>query len=128
MNNFLQFARESQTDEFLRAYHEITVLQQWEDFNEWNEKYGALTNPDAFLKFQKICEFFNTIGLLVKTGVIDENIPYEQGADVILIVWIKVEPLVYIMREGAPGLYAPFEYFAKRCEAIREKNQANSLS
>lgn len=123
INNYLQFARESQTNEFLSAYNEITVLQQWKDFNEWNEKYGALTNPNAFLSFSKICEFFNTIGLLVKTGVIDENIPYEQGADAILTAWKRVKPLVYAMRENFPGFYITFEYLAKRCEIIREKDE-----
>lgn len=123
MNNYLQFARESQTNEFLSAYFEITVLQQWTDFNEWNEKYGALTNPDAYLKFAKMCEFFNTVGLLVKTGVIDEMIPYQQGADAILIAWKKVKPLIYAMREESPGLYITFEYFVERCEIIREAEQ-----
>jgi hypothetical protein len=123
MNNYLQFARESQTPEFQSAHHEVIVLQQWEDFNEWNEKYGAFTNPDAYLKFTRINEFFNTIGLLVKTGVIDENIPYEQGGDVILSSWRKVEPLVYAMRKDSPKLWSTFEYFAKRCEILRERDQ-----
>ena len=87
-----------------------------------------MANPDAYMSFTKICEFFNTIGLLVKAGVIDENIPYEQGADAILTVWRKVEQIIYAMRENAPGLYVTFEYFAKRCEAIRETDQTKSLS
>ena len=123
MNNFLQFARESQTNEWLLAYHEVTFLQQWKDFNEWNEKYGPLTNVDAYLKFAKVCEFFNTIGLLVKTGVIDEKIPYEQGADAILGAWKRVEPIVYAMREDSPGLWITFEFIAKRCEALRVEDR-----
>jgi hypothetical protein len=124
MNNYLQFARQSQTKEFLSAYHEI-VNHQWDDANEWHRKYGPMSNPEAYVKFSQICEFFNTIGLLVKTGIINENIPYQQGADAIIGIWRKVKPIVYSMRADAPGLYTTFEYFAVRCEQIREKEQTS---
>jgi hypothetical protein len=123
MNNYLEFAKQSQTKEFLSAYFEILIHQQWEDYSDWNEKYGFLTNPEAFLKFTQICEFFNTMGLLVKTGIIDENIPYQQGSNAILGLWEKVKPLVYSMRVDSPGLYSTFEYFADRCKQIREKKE-----
>jgi hypothetical protein len=65
--------------------------------------------------------FFNTMGLLVKTGIIDESIPYQQGADAILGIWRKVKPIVYSMRKDAPEIYSTFEYFADRCEQIRKE-------
>jgi hypothetical protein len=122
MNNYLQFARQSQSKEFMLAYNEITINQQWDDVDEWYQKYGPLTNPDAYARFTQTCEFFNTIGLLVKTGIIDEMIPYQQGADAIIGIWKKVKPIIYSMRSDAPGLYTTFEYFANRCEQIREKD------
>jgi hypothetical protein len=119
MNNFLEFAKGSQTKEFMTAYHEITLQQQWNDVNEWYEKYGPHSDPDAFVRFTQICEYFNTMGLLVKTGIVDENIPYEQGADAIIGIWKKVKPIVYSMRTDSPGLYTTFEYFADKCKQIR---------
>jgi len=123
MTNYLEFARESQTTDWLAAYHEITLYQQWNDYTEWNEKYGPISNPEAYLKFTKICEFFNTMGLLVKTGVINERIPYDQGADAIIGAWRKVEPLIIEMRKNSPGLWNTFEFFVKRCEDIRSKEK-----
>lgn len=121
MNNYLQFALGSQTEEFMTAYHEIALHQQWNNVNEWYEKYGPLSNPQAYVRFTQICEYFNTMGLLVKTRIIDEKIPYEQGADAIIGIWRKVKPIVYSMRADSPGLYTTFEYFAELCQRIREK-------
>ena len=120
MNNFIQFARGSQTPEFLKAYHEITIYQQWNDVPDWYEKYGPQSNPDVYLRFTQICEYFNTIGLLVNIGIIDEKIPYIQGGDAIIGIWRKVKPIIYSMRPAAPGLYTTFEIFANRCEQLRD--------
>jgi hypothetical protein len=38
-------------------------------------------------------------------------------------MWRKVKTIVHSMRNDAPGLWGTFEYFADRCEQIREKEK-----
>ena len=125
-NNYLQFATGSQTKEWMTAYQEIVLYQQWEDVSEWYEKYGPPSNPEAYIRFTQICEYFNTVGLFVKTGIIDEKIPFIQGGDAIIGIWEKVKPIIYSMRPSAPGLYTTFEFFAERCKQLRMEDKISS--
>lgn len=60
-----------------------------------------------------VANFFESMGLFVKNGIIDKDIACDFWAFVIMRNWDALAPVVeYVRRETAPSLWENFEYMA----------------
>ena len=102
-----------------RKLHARVHNQEWEDFDDFWEKYGSETNPEAFSEWLSVAAFFNGAGVLLQRELIDINLTGELLANILCRSWPGTVPILegfrqYTVREGfAPPhtkLLGGFEY------------------
>ena len=87
-------AQNSQNKANQLAYFDVMYKQVWADFEEFWQKYGPHTNPDAYANFILVGEIYNVIGILVEKGAVDPALFYRHNGPIVLRLWEKIEPLV----------------------------------
>ena len=73
-----------------------------------------------------VANFFESMGLFVKSGIIDRRIACDFWAYVILRNWSALAPVVTYAREvsGVPQLWENFEYLAVMAEDFSQEQRA----
>ena len=71
----------------------------WEDYDDFEDKYGSDVNPEHYILRQIKVGYYNRIGLLIKYGVIDKNFAYDMGGTDYIQQWNKYGEIVKIQRE-----------------------------
>lgn len=75
---------------------------------------------------QTVANFFETMGLFVKHGIIDKHIACDAWAGVVLGSWNALLPLITHLRTRySPALWANFEYLAALSKDYFEKHADN---
>lgn len=71
-----------------------------------------------------VANFFESMGLFVKTGIIDKRIACDFWAYVVLRNWEALLPLTSYARQkiDAPALWENFEYMAALCERYQRQH------
>ena len=87
--------------EFLRQWVEIVLTWEWKDFDDWMKKY--FQNPIEYPKFIYVSSFFNSLGLLLKMGLVDFETISRWHPEAALWFWEKVGPMI---QEGQNRLIA----------------------
>jgi hypothetical protein len=100
--------------------------QEWEDFEDYSQKYGQSSNPEAFNKFIRLADVFQSLGAFVEDGVFDIKTVYNHSGFSIIPAWEKMEPLIRGMRTlfNNPTIYPQFEFLYNELIKYREKQQA----
>ena len=75
LNTYMEFKRNLL--DTVSSWNEVIFQHEWKDYDDWVEKYGPLTNPDAFGDTLLVFEFINGLGLLVRKGILDIDIVCE---------------------------------------------------
>jgi hypothetical protein len=84
--------------------------QEWEDYDDWNQKYGR-GNKESWNSFLAIMSYFNSLGFLVRYGYIDLKEAGEILLEPMWSIWEKMKPLILVMRERfSSRAYKNFEY------------------
>ena len=99
--------------EYTKTYIEVASYTDWKTTEEFKEKYGMITNPDAFSKYLYITRVYNLAGLMLKENVADADLLfqlYPPGA--IISMWEQFLPFILEGREirNNPVLDENFEY------------------
>ena len=97
-----------------------TVLNmRYTDFQDWREKYGPQSNPDAYAAFSHIATVYNNVGLLLHEKQVEPATLFRQYTPGSIIrIWRKYEVVVKGRREQSNSeLWEFFEYLAD--EAIK---------
>jgi hypothetical protein len=97
--------------------------QQWKDFEDWKEKYGPVSNHEAYENFSMIGGYFNSIGMLVENQILDIEIPYEEAAGTIISTWERIEPITKEFRKDDPSAWMFFEYLYNEIKKIKEQKE-----
>lgn len=86
----------------------------WTDPQDFLKKYDSSVNPDSFAKRMALFSIFETLGYLIKQGVIDQELIYINGGNSAIFLWTKFKPILEEYRRIAYGsdMFAYFEYFA----------------
>jgi len=79
------------------------ISQEWEDFDDFWEKYGIDTNPEAWVKWLSVVSYFHGIGVLLKQGLIDIVLVEELLVNIIFISWLRMGPIVEGFRDNVAG-------------------------
>ena len=97
---------------FQKQYTRITN-RTWINNEDWEEKYGPFTNPDASAEMQSIMFFFDGVGMLLKRNLIDIGMINDLLYGSTKRIWEQFEPIVKYIRTEAtwdPHVWNHFEY------------------
>lgn len=120
---YLDFMRRIQTKEWVMGWADVMYRQEWKDFDEWREKYGPVTNPEAWANFVISLQFYECLGLLVRRNIVDIALVHEHIGGARAGIWERVELLVKGFREfsNRPILWNSFEYLYNELKKYEEQ-------
>ena len=79
--------------EFQRDIATIYNVWNWENYDDFEAKYGRTTHPDEYSSYTSVTNFFGGLGVLVKRKMIDPSLVKDLMGGVITRYWEKIEPL-----------------------------------
>lgn len=87
---------------------------EWNDYDEFERKYGSDINQDNYAKRNMVFQAFNTLGYALKNGLIDRNLLLENNGNSTMVMWAKFTDVIHEQRRryNQPLSYVNFEYFA----------------
>jgi hypothetical protein len=84
--------------EYARTFNEVMTMKDWNDVEEWEEKYGQGNNVEAFSKWNYVIRHYQLAGLLLKQGA-DSDIIFELYPDGAVINLFELyEPVIKYMK------------------------------
>jgi len=79
---------------------------EWTDYEDFEKKYGTKTNISSAAKRYDIWTSFNTIGMMVRKGLVKVDDVYNMGIAGVPDLWVKYRPIIEeIRRRYAGGEY-----------------------
>ena len=100
------------------------INMQWDDYDDFEKKYGSDNNPENFATRYSILYSLNSIGILVKDGFIDADTVYDLLGEVSTIwLWKKFESIITETRRryNAPSTMEYFEFLYDEVMKVRDK-------
>jgi hypothetical protein len=96
---------------FQNTWMEI-VYWKYRDFDDFNEKFGRTSNPEAYGKFMLIGTFFEGLGVFVKKGLLDAALVDDMMSVYVITWWETFEPFIMGVRKmrSLPTFYEHVEY------------------
>jgi hypothetical protein len=104
------YKRWSEPD-FLRAWNEVSSWE-WKDYDDYMRKYGPGSNPEDEIKRGTLGTYFESIGVLVKRGLIDVSAIDDMMSGYVLGYWRKFESVMieFRRRHNKPEAAEHIEY------------------
>jgi hypothetical protein len=119
---FMQIHSRWYDKEFWGQWREISSAE-WEDYDDYNEKFSFYANPDFGDKLLAISTFFAGMGVMVHRGMIDPGIVDDLVSGVLIRFWEKYRP-IYLeirVRRNWPQYGEWIEYLYNRIKPIAEQ-------
>jgi hypothetical protein len=106
-----QLSQPAMSYEGQKRYLEYMNIE-WKDYDDFENKYGSDNNPDNYAIRYSWNSYFQTIGVLLKYGLIEPDILYDYTGSTLIWAWGKYRGIYERMREayGNPALYENWEY------------------
>jgi hypothetical protein len=93
---------------------------------EGRNKLGVEIFPPELDAIRDVANFFETMGVFVKLGIVDRTLVCDLWDGVVFKYWKQLEPVIMIRRKVSdPGLWANFEYLAVICEESLSNTQGD---
>jgi hypothetical protein len=106
---FMQMYRDWSAPEFRKAVIDMSYHHSWEDFAEFNEKYGSLTNTDEWVNtYIRQATLYEGIGVLVEQGLIDIELVDRLLHNTTIYFWEKMGPIFSEYRKKQPSDHQPY--------------------
>ena len=102
---------------------------QWEDYDDFEKKYGSDNNPSNFAIRQSMFYSLNSIGILMKDGFIDADTAYDQLGEVSTIwMWKKFESVINETRRryNVPNNFEYFEFLYNELIKVKELRETSA--
>jgi hypothetical protein len=109
----LRFFDKFSTPEFNDCWRHAAIEQRFESAEEWNEKYGASVNPEAWNKQVAVVGYFDAAGHILQKGLASlEDIHVYALPLSIVHLWEKYKPVFERTRRlvNYPDHRKSFEY------------------
>ena len=102
---------------------EMWIEWEWEDFDDYKEKYMLPNNREAQVKMMHYFASLEGMGVLCKKGLIDPELVYDSQYGSIIGIWEKYLPIIEEMRvrQNAPQIYEDPEYLYNEMIRMRAK-------
>ena len=89
-------------EEGQKRYFEL-MNYKWTDYEDFDKKYGSENNPEAAAKRLAMWTDFNTVGMLVRKGMVKAGDVYDMGMGGVPFFWEKYKPIVEETRRRYNG-------------------------
>ena len=98
--------------EYSKAWGEVMLVRDWEDAEEWEEKYGLKANPEAYSKWNYIMRIYGLGGMYLQEGADPDLLFKLYPLSAIIPLWERFEPIIMAIRERVndPHMWEPLEY------------------
>lgn len=120
---FMQLHEAKYDREGLEAFFSL-FNRQWDDFDDWMEKYGP-NHPEKAAIHESQISYMEGLGILVQEGMVDIELVYKIAGRRIVQLWFMLETVIKGLRKRATGPgpdYAEgFEYLANAMINIRKQ-------
>jgi len=122
-----------QTQLLMQIYQDLTsetTLRNWieilsyefEDYEEFNSKYGAAYNRESFAKRFSVWRLLDGVGLLLRDGLLDPDRVYDLMDSTVIPQWEKFGHIIKQHRnEGWPDAEEGFEYLYHEIMKVRKQ-------
>ncbi len=87
--------------EYQKDREQLFVIWEFEDYDDFFRKYGAVVNPEEHARWDMLCAKFEGIAVLIKRRLIDPRLVYDLMYGSIMMFWEKYEPILLGLREQA---------------------------
>jgi hypothetical protein len=96
----------------------------WTDFQDFLSKYDSSVNPDHFAKRSSVFGIYETLGYLLKHGLVDKELVYINGGMSSIFMWSKYKSVMEMYRKIAYGsdMMTYFEYFASEMWRVKREH------
>jgi hypothetical protein len=121
---------QSYSIEYAKTFHEVSLMRDWKDYDEFEEKYGREVNIDASAKWLYIMRVYNLAGLYLREGA-DPDLIFELYPPVAVInLWELFEPIIQGRRERSndPGVLRPLELLYREAKSRFPEIRRSSLN
>jgi len=97
------------------------LYMEWDDYDDFEKKYGSDTNPVAYAKRLAVWTLCNNLGILLKENLVDEEMVYDSIGGSIMLMWDKWEPIIQEqrIRYMGPNFMEHHEYLINRMRKIQ---------
>ena len=109
---FMQFYNAWLDTDFYTEMIEIAFLWEFEDYEDFMNKYWMTSNLEAFAKWGRAQNYLEGMGVLMKRGLLDPSLMDDLQSGYIITMWEKYEPIIYEIRVrmNQPQFGEFFEY------------------
>lgn len=89
---FLDFHKQAD-QEFLEDMFEVVGEWSWDNYEDFQTKYGPLASPERWAKFIHVSSFFDSMGKLLENKITDAELIPEALAVIAMNWWEKIESI-----------------------------------
>jgi hypothetical protein len=111
------------TLEALRIWNEI-MRYEWIDYEDFVRKYGSMYNPEANAKRQFFYGTYDSLGAMLRKGMVEKEDLYDHGVYAVIQIWAKYKSTIEESRKRLNGPYwlSDLEYLANEMMKVHLKN------
>ena len=120
---FMGIFKDFTSEEIPRNAGELYSMK-WVDFPDFQKKYDYTVDPENSVKRTVVWYWFDGIGVLVKKGLIDKDLVYQNLSYDVTYQWIKWWPIIGEYKrlgEMGPNWLNGFEFLAGEMEKMRRE-------
>jgi len=121
---FMTLYQQITDSDWLRRQQEINFLFEYDNFEEFWEKYGPHTNMDGFVTWISRTNFYDGLGMLIKRGLIEPEMIDDVISGPIIFFWEKrILPIKKEFEDYSnnPAAFEMGEYLYNQIKPIRDK-------
>ena len=102
---------------------------EWEDFEDFERKYGSENNVEATAKRFAVWQDYNLIGLMLRKGLVEANDLFDMGVQGVIFLWEKYKPIIEEERKRYLGnnFLKDFEYLAGEMLKVVQERDATYM-
>lgn len=100
-----------------------TMYMEWEDYADFERKYGSDNNKKAYAQRLSIWNAFNNYGVLLKKGLLDPEMIYDAVGSIVILSWEKWRPIIMEQRVRylGPNYLENWEYLATVMKSVQDR-------
>jgi hypothetical protein len=120
---FMQIYQQINTEEVYKSWAELVNVGKI-DYEDYLKKYDSTVNPDHFAKRAQIWYSYNTIGELLRQGIIELDLLNRLSlGPMVITMWERWEHIIRKTRERerGPDLWEGFEYLYNEVKNYRDR-------
>jgi len=106
----------------VQSDYNTLMEMEWRDNDDFQRKYGSENNPGNYIMRERMLSWFNSIGFLVKNGLLEAEKVYDVIGQGSIEFWNKFKDIYMSYRDATvvPDYGLNSEYLCTEMEKIRK--------